>query len=42
VGHVVQEVDPIKEYSVGLHVALAVRALVAQADPSGQTVHEDV
>jgi hypothetical protein len=25
-----------------LHVVLAVRALVAQADPSGQTVHEDV
>lgn len=41
-GHFVHEVDPIKEYSVVKHVVLAERALEAQADPSGQTVHDDV
>jgi hypothetical protein len=35
----VQAVAPIKEYSVVRQVVLDVRALVAQADPSGQSVH---
>ena len=34
-----QAVAPIKEYSVVRQVVLDVRALVAQADPSGQSVH---
>jgi hypothetical protein len=35
----VHAVEPIKEYSVVKHLVLVERALVAQADPSGQSVH---